>query len=79
MKYEFKVGPEVAFAALTAVCIFLLQVAAGWDPLAVSDWREWAVTLLGGAVRAAAGGALAFLAAGRQQAEPHSARWPSED
>lgn len=67
--YVFKPSWEFGFAALTAAVIFLLQVLAGWDPIAITDWTEWAITVAGGVVRAAAGGALAFITARRTNAD----------
>ena len=62
MTYEFKRWDELAWAALVAAAVAVLQVLAAFDPAKVSDWRLWAVSLGAGALRAAAGALLTRLA-----------------
>ena len=59
--YDFKRAPELAWVAGVAAGVFLLQVAAEFDPATITDWRTWAVALGAGAVRAAAAGLLALV------------------
>ena len=60
--YDFKPSREFAwFLGLTAA-VSVLQVLINFDPSKVADWKFWAVSLGAGAVRAVAGGALAWIA-----------------
>lgn len=61
MSYNWKTFEELAWIAVVAGGIAVLQVLAGLDPNGISDWRTWFVALAGGALRAAAGAAIAFL------------------
>ena len=63
MEYKFKVAEEAFWVGLTAAVLFGLQVAAEFDASMVTDWKTWAISLGGGAVRAAAGAVIAWRAA----------------
>lgn len=59
MNYTFKVWEEAAWAAGITALIFVLTAVV--DSASVTDWRAWAIAVLGGAGRAAAGSILARL------------------
>lgn len=65
MAYDFKRVEELFWVAIVAAGIFVLTVLVEFDPDAIKDWRTWALSLLGGAVRAAAGALLAYRARSR--------------
>ena len=55
--YEFKIWQEAGWAALYAVGVYVLEVLANFE--LATDWRAWLGALAVGAIRAAAGAALA--------------------
>ena len=61
MTYEFKRWHELAWVVGVAALIAVLSVLIEFDPAAIGDWRTWAIAAAGGAVRAAAGAAVAVL------------------
>lgn len=63
MKYNFKFWEESLWAAAITALIFALTAVG--DSAAVTDWKAWAIAVLGGAGRAAAGSVLAKLTADR--------------
>ncbi len=64
-EYVFKPNPEFFWAVLIAGVISVLQMLVGFDPLAVENWRLWAITLGGAFARAAIGAALAMMTSKR--------------
>jgi hypothetical protein len=60
-EYVWKRGEEIAWIALVAVVVFVLEILVEFDPDAISDWRLWAISLGAGCVRAAAGAILGAL------------------
>ena len=67
MKYNFKKSEELGWAVAVAVGIFVLDILIQFDPAVVTDWRAWAVAILGGTVRAGAAGALAYIQATKKK------------
>lgn len=59
--YDFKRWPELAWVAGVAAAVAVLQVLMEFDPGAIVDWKTWAVSIGAGAVRAAAGAAIAVI------------------
>lgn len=59
--YVFKPWHELAWGAAIAIGFYILGELVLFDPEAVSDWREWAIVLFGGSIRAAAGALLALV------------------
>ena len=59
MKYNFKLLEEVAWFAVVAAGIAVLETLIRFDPQTVTDWKTWAISLGGSAIRAAAGAAIA--------------------
>ena len=57
--YNFKIVEELAWAAAVGAGVFLLQVAAEFDPAVITDWTAWGIAAASGALRAAAGAVLA--------------------
>lgn len=55
MNYNFKGLQEIAFGALVAAALVLIQALAEWDPETSTDPKTWIIAVAGGAVRAAAG------------------------
>lgn len=70
MDYKFVVIREAAWAAFIAVVLVVLQALVGLDPLAVDDWRGWAITLGGAGMRAGAAALLAAFTKGFALTEP---------
>lgn len=65
MNYEVKFGPELIWAVAVTVVLAVAQVFLTFDPSEITDWRLWAVSLLGGVVRAAAGAVIGYFGAKR--------------
>lgn len=61
MRYRFQPLPELYWGVVVAASLVLLQALFTLQPEAVTDWQTWAVALLGGALRAAAGAGLDYL------------------
>lgn len=61
MRYEFKRIDELLWAAAVAAAVAVLQALVSFEPERITDWRLWAISLVAGSVRAAAGAALAAL------------------
>lgn len=61
MDYQFKIAQEIAWGALAAAGIFVVQTLVGFDPTTIADPHQWVVVLAGGVIRAAAGGVLAVI------------------
>lgn len=59
MPYDFKKLPELVWVVVVAAAVAVLSVLVTDADLAARE--TWTVAILGGAVRAAAGAALAFL------------------
>lgn len=57
--YDLKKIEEIAWFALVAAGVFLLELLVRFDPDTVTDWQTWAISLASGMLRAAAGAALA--------------------
>lgn len=55
MKYNYKLLEEALWAGAIAAGLLILQTLVLFDPSAIHDWRQWAITLAGGSVRAIAG------------------------
>ena len=52
--YDFKPIEEIAWLALVAAAVAVLQIVVRADPVTIVDWRAWAIALGAAAVRAAA-------------------------
>ena len=65
MNYELKVGPELFWAVAVTVVLAVAQVLLTFEPSEITDWRLWAVSLLGGVVRSAAGAVIGYFGARR--------------
>lgn len=61
MKYTFRPLPELYWGVVVAASLVLLQALFTLQPEQITDWQIWAVALLGGALRAAAGAALDYI------------------
>ena len=59
--YTWKRVEEIGWAAGVAAGVAALTVLVQWNPDTITDYRTWAVALLGGCVRAAAGAVLATI------------------
>ena len=59
--YEFKRWHELAWIIAVSAAVAVLTVLVEFDVAAIENWRTWALALLSGAVRAAAGAAVAVL------------------
>ena len=59
MKYDFKKLEELGWAAAVAAAVFLLQVAAEFDPETILDWHLWVTSTGAGLVRYVAAAVLA--------------------
>jgi len=59
--YDFKVLPELGFAAAVAVLTALLQILVDFDASVIGDWETWAISAGSAAARAAAVAMLAVL------------------
>ena len=62
LTYDFKAGPELVWAAVTAAALVVAQAVQATDPSVVADWRTWSLAVVGAVVRAGLG---AFLDAAR--------------
>ena len=62
-RYDFNLLEEIAWLALVAAAVAVLQIIVTADPGTIVDWRAWAIALGAAAVRAAAGAVLAGLPA----------------
>jgi len=58
MQYEFKVLPEVLWAALVGAGTAGLEILIHFDPEVIADWETWAIASGAALVRAAAAAAL---------------------
>ena len=61
--YDFKIVEEIAWVAVVAAAVAVLQIVVGADLAKIVDWRAWAIALGAAAVRAAAAAVLARLPA----------------
>lgn len=61
MEYQFKPWHELAWFVAVAVITTALQALVEFDPVAVTDYRAWAISLGSASIRAGAGAALAWL------------------
>ena len=59
MKYDFKAMQELAWVVVVAMAVAVLSVLVTDADLTAAD--TWTVAVLGGAIRAGAGAALAFI------------------
>lgn len=59
--YDFKFLAELGWIVVIAVGVAVLTVLVEFDPAAITDWKAWGMGIVGGAVRAGAGAALALL------------------
>jgi len=59
--YDFKVLEEIAWLALVAAAVAVLQIVVTADPGTIIDWRAWAIALGAAGARAAAAAVLARL------------------
>lgn len=66
MRYEFRKLDEAIWAVGIAVAVSVFQALVTFDPETITDYKTWAVGIVAGAVRAAAGAAIAFLTKPRQ-------------
>lgn len=64
MTYKFERMRELGWAVAVAVATFVVSVLVDFDAATIEDWQVWATSLISGAIRAAAGAALAFLRPG---------------
>ena len=58
---RFHRWPELAWIVAVSAAVAVLTVLVEFDVAAIENWRTWALALLSGAVRAAAGAAAAVL------------------
>ena len=61
MKYTFKGTPEFLWLIAGAVVLALAQVALTFDPTTITDWKTYAVGIVGLLVRTIGGAAIAYL------------------
>jgi len=64
MTYDFKLGPEILWAAIAAVVVVVLTSLMEFDAEAIADWKVWATGVGIAAIRSAAGAALASIGRG---------------
>lgn len=62
-QYDFKILPEIVWAAVIAASMALFQALVIFEPNEIEDWQFWAVSLGSGIVRAVAAAALAVIGA----------------
>ncbi len=62
MKYEFKVLPEILWAAGVGGVTAGLEILVKFDPEVIADWETWAIASGAAVVRAAAAAALPVFA-----------------
>ena len=67
MTYVFKAKQELIWGVAIAAAVSVLQVLSDFEPSKIVSWQTWAIALGAGAVRAAAGAALAFMSRPRSQ------------
>lgn len=59
MTYDFKKLEELGWFAAVAAGLAVLQILVSFDPAKIGDWKLWAISLGGSAIRAAAGAIIA--------------------
>lgn len=59
--YRFKFNAEFWWFVLVTVVLAVAQPLMDFDPSAIVDLKVWGLALLGGVVRAVAGGIFAFI------------------
>ena len=64
MRYDFKLGQELLWAAVAAVVTVVLTALYELDAEAVTNWQTWGTGVGIAAIRSAAGAALAILGRG---------------
>lgn len=69
--YRFKILQEIGWAALIAAAIALAEVLITFRPETITDWRTWALALLGSCVRPAAAALVNGLVAAFRQMNHH--------
>lgn len=70
-RYSFRPSAELGWFVLTTIVLAMAQVLLTLEPEQITDWRTWAVSLLGAAVRAGAGALLSY--AGSHETQPTDA------
>lgn len=64
MNYDFKLGPEILWAAVAAVVVVVLTALMEFDAESITNWKVWAIGVGVSAIRSAAGAALASIGRG---------------
>ena len=63
MHYEMKWIEELIWIAIVSAAVQAIMVLSGFNPEGITDWKGWAIALIAGSIRAAAGAVIAAIAA----------------